>query len=47
MLIGTPLLSKVLKIRDAYIIAIGVFSHVTARFAYFWAETVEVLYIGN
>lgn len=46
MLIGVPLMSKVIGIKDTIIVVIGAISHATGRVIFVLAQVPEVFYIG-
>lgn len=47
MLIGVPIMSKVMKIRDTIIVAIGAISHASGRIIFALAKIPELFYVGN
>ncbi|KAG6802743.1 thymic stromal cotransporter isoform X1 [Apis mellifera caucasica] len=46
MLIGVPIMSKVMKIRDTIIVAIGAISHASGRIIFALAKIPELFYVG-
>lgn len=46
MFLGVPFFTKVLHMKDTFIIMIGATAHATARFVYIFAEVDWLLYIG-
>ncbi|XP_033327300.2 putative peptidoglycan muropeptide transporter SLC46 [Megalopta genalis] len=46
MLVGVPLMSKLLKIKDTIIIAIGAVSHAAGRLVFIFARIPEMFYVG-
>lgn len=47
MLIGVPVMSKLLGIRDTFIVAIGATSHALGRIVFVFAKIPIVFYVGN
>lgn len=46
MFVGVPFFTKVLQMKDTFIIMIGATAHATARFVYIFAEVDWLLYVG-
>lgn len=47
MLIGVPVMSKLMGIRDTIMVAIGAIAHASGRVIFVLAEIPELFYVGN
>lgn len=47
MLVGVPIMSKLMKIRDTIIVAIGAIAHASGRIIFALAKIPELFYVGN
>lgn len=47
MLIGVPIMSKLIGMRDTFIVAIGAIAHAAGRVIFALADRPELFYVGK
>lgn len=47
MLIGVPIMSKLIGMRDTFIVAIGAIAHAAGRIVFILANRPELFYVGK